>query len=121
MRGFRSKSRRSSFLLILTLMLPVLLSACTWGGNHSPLNPASEPSNLINRLWWIMFWMAVGIEALVAGLVVIFDSADGGMIAATVGTLQQWKAGTLSDAAFWHKCFFDPPETLDGGGNSASQ
>src|SRR4029077_19215601 len=34
-----------------------------------------------------------------AGVVVIFDSADGGMIAATMPTLQQWKAGTLSDSA----------------------
>ncbi len=55
------------------------------------------------------------------GVVVIFDSADGGMIAATLPTLQQWKAGTLSDAAFWHKCFFDPPETFDSAGSGASQ
>src|ERR1700723_2837108 len=41
-----------------------------------------------------------------AGIVVIFDSADGGMIAASFATLQQWKAGTLSDAALWHQCFF---------------
>jgi hypothetical protein len=47
-----------------------------------------------------------------AGIVVIFDSADGGMIAATFTTLQQWKAGTLSDAALWHQCFFDPPESF---------
>jgi hypothetical protein len=50
----------------------------------------------------------------VAGIVLIFDAADGGMIAAPVPTLQQWKAGTLSDAALWHQCFFDPPETLAG-------
>jgi len=56
-----------------------------------------------------------------AGIVVIFDSADGGMIAATMSTLQQWKAGTLSDAALWHKCFFDPPETFDSAGSAASQ
>jgi hypothetical protein len=56
-----------------------------------------------------------------AGVVVIFDSADGGMIAATMATLQQWKAGTLSDSALWHKCFFDPPETFDSSGSSASQ
>lgn len=56
-----------------------------------------------------------------AGIVVIFDSADGGMIAATMATLQQWRAGTLSDAALWHKCFFDPPETFDSSGSSASQ
>jgi hypothetical protein len=56
-----------------------------------------------------------------AGIVVIFDSADGGMIAATMATLQQWRAGTLSDSALWHKCFFDPPETFESSGSSASQ
>ena len=55
------------------------------------------------------------------GVVVIFDSADGGMIAATAATLQQWIAGTLSDAALWHNCFFDPPETFDSAGASASK
>lgn len=47
-----------------------------------------------------------------AGVVFIFDSIDGGMIAATLPTVQQWKAGTLSDAALWHRCYFDPPETF---------
>ena len=56
-----------------------------------------------------------------AGIVVIFDSADGGMIAATTATLRQWKAGTLSDPALWHNCFFDPPETFDSSGTSASE
>ena len=72
MRGSRLKpspSRRSSLSLLFALILPVFLSACTWGGNHSPLNPNSDPSHLINRIWWIMFWMAVAIEALVGGLV----------------------------------------------------
>jgi len=55
------------------------------------------------------------------GVVVIFDSADGGMIAATAATLQQWKAGTLTDAALWHKCFFDPPETFDSAAASGSR
>jgi hypothetical protein len=56
-----------------------------------------------------------------AGVVVIFDSADGGMIAATRATLQQWRAGTLSDSALWHQCFLDPPETFDSSGSSASR
>lgn len=56
-----------------------------------------------------------------AGVVVIFDSADGGMIAATMPTLQQWRAGTLSDAALWHKCFFDPPEMFDSTAPSGGQ
>ena len=56
-----------------------------------------------------------------AGVVVIFDSSDGGMMAATLATLQQWKAGKLSDAALWHQCFFDPPETFSESGAAASQ
>jgi hypothetical protein len=60
-------------------------------------------------------------SSALAGIVVIFDSADGGMIAATMPTLEQWRAGTLSDSALWHKCFFDPPETFESSGASASQ
>jgi len=59
-------------------------------------------------------------EAL-AGIVLIFDSVDGGMIAVTSTTLQQWRAGKLSDSALWHHCFFDPPETFDSNGPSGSQ
>lgn len=55
------------------------------------------------------------------GIVVIFDSADGGMIAATAATLQQWKSGTLTDSALWHACFFDPPETFDSSAPSGSK
>lgn len=47
-----------------------------------------------------------------AGVVMIFDSIDGGMIAMTLPTVQQWKAGKLTDAALWHSCYFDPPETF---------
>ena len=56
-----------------------------------------------------------------AGIVVIFDSADGGMIAATTPALQQWKAGKLSDSALWHQCYFDPPETFDFTAPSGGQ
>ena len=53
-----------------------------------------------------------------SGVVLIFDSVDGGMIAATLPTVQQWKAGTLSDSALWHQCYFDPPETFSIPGSS---
>jgi hypothetical protein len=56
-----------------------------------------------------------------AGIVLIFDSVDGGMIAATVPALQEWRAGTLSDSALWHRCFFDPPETFDAGAPSGGR
>jgi len=56
-----------------------------------------------------------------AGVVLIFDSVDGGMIAATLPTVQQWKAGTLSDAALWHQCYFDPPETFSINSQAGGQ
>jgi hypothetical protein len=56
-----------------------------------------------------------------SGLVLIFDSADGGMVAATLTSIERWKAGALSDAALWHQCFFDPPETFAVPGASGSQ
>jgi hypothetical protein len=56
-----------------------------------------------------------------SGIVLIFDSADGGMVAATFASIRQWKAGALTDSALWHQCFFDPPETFSATGASASQ
>ncbi len=47
-----------------------------------------------------------------AGVVLIFDAEDGGMVAATRGVLDQWNSGTLSDAAFWKQCYLDPPEIV---------
>lgn len=86
---------------------------------------AKEPSSK-ERLEYVKFLLEKNYTELaskaqdLAGIVLIFDSADGGMIAATLPTLRDWKAGTLSDAALWHQCFFDPPETFDSGA-SASQ
>ncbi|MGB9235334.1 MAG: hypothetical protein WCC04_13040 [Terriglobales bacterium] len=56
-----------------------------------------------------------------SGLVLIFDSADGGMIAATLPTIQRWRAGTLTDAAMWHQCYFDPPETFAASNAAGSR
>lgn len=56
-----------------------------------------------------------------SGVVLIFDSADGGMIAATLSSLEQWKAGKLSDSALWHQCFFDPPEAFTVPSSSGGQ
>ena len=55
-----------------------------------------------------------------AGVVLIFDSVDGGMIAITLPTVQQWKAGRLTDAALWHRCYFDPPETFSVSSSAGS-
>ncbi len=52
-----------------------------------------------------------------AGVVLIFDSEDGGMVAATLPALEQWKAGALSDQAFWRRCLLDPPEAFTAKGD----
>jgi hypothetical protein len=51
-----------------------------------------------------------------AGIVLIFDSADGGMVAVTLPVLREWKAGTLSDEGLWRRCYFDPPEMFHAAG-----
>jgi hypothetical protein len=60
-------------------------------------------------------------SSTLAGIVLIFDSADGGMIAATLPAMQKWRAGILSDSAFWRQCFFDPPELGGADDGSASR
>ena len=47
--------------------------------------------------------------AAVEGVVVIFDSADGGIIASTASSVQQFTSGALSRDAFWRVCYLDPP------------
>jgi hypothetical protein len=46
------------------------------------------------------------------GIVVVFDSADGGQIAAALSSVKALANRTLSDAAFWRQCSLDPPESF---------
>jgi hypothetical protein len=55
---------------------------------------------------------APGAGAAIDGVVVIFDSQDGGMAATTLATLQQWRAGHLPDEAFFRRSWRDPPEAF---------
>lgn len=55
-----------------------------------------------------------GLAAGAAGLVLMFDAEDGGMVAATRAALEEWNSGKLSEAEFWKQCFLDPPEILGG-------
>ena len=50
--------------------------------------------------------------APVAGVVVIFDSADGGQIAATTASVKLLNNGNISDDQFWGQCSLDPPEAF---------
>jgi hypothetical protein len=51
-------------------------------------------------------------EASIAGVVVIFDSADGGQASSTLASLKLWRAGKIPESAFWDKCSLDPTETF---------
>jgi hypothetical protein len=49
----------------------------------------------------------------VAGVVVVFDTPDGGQIAVTLETLRLWQGGSLSESSFWEQCSIDPPELFE--------
>jgi hypothetical protein len=90
------------------------------------VNESASDSGLIMRLEFAKAQIDKNYSELdksgtLAGIVLVFDSADGGMIAATLPAMQQWKAGALSDSAFWHQCFFDPPEMSASGGTSGGR
>ena len=91
------------------------------------VDESSKSAGLTERLEYSKFLLEktymeiIEKKQEIQGIVLIFDSADGGMIAATAPVLQQWRAGTLTDSALWHKCFFDPPETFDSAGSSGSK
>jgi hypothetical protein len=48
----------------------------------------------------------------VEGIVVIFDSADGGIVAATRASVQQMASGSLSRDNFWKQCYLEPPDAF---------
>jgi hypothetical protein len=54
--------------------------------------------------------------APVEGVVVIFDSADGGILGATFGNVQQLAEATLSKENFFKQCYVDPPEAFAASG-----
>jgi hypothetical protein len=48
----------------------------------------------------------------VDGVVIVFDSADGGQIATTLSGLKQLADGAISEGAFWKQCSLDPPDSF---------
>lgn len=73
----------------------------------------TEPKlNLVKTVLKQSFGDVAKATPPVAGVVVILDSQDGGMAAATMAALQQWRAGHLPDGAFWKRCLLDPVETF---------
>ena len=48
----------------------------------------------------------------VDGIVVVFDSADGGQIAAQLPSVKDLANRTLTESLFWKQCSLDPPESF---------
>ncbi len=48
----------------------------------------------------------------VEGIVVIFDSADGGIIGCSLLDSQQLASGALAQENFWKRCYIDPPDAF---------
>jgi hypothetical protein len=48
----------------------------------------------------------------VEGLVIIFDSADGGIVGSTLLNAQRLAAGSLTQEDFWKLCYLDPPNAF---------
>jgi hypothetical protein len=48
----------------------------------------------------------------VDGVVIVFDAADGGQIAATIAAIKGLVDGSLAPAEFWRQCSLDPPESF---------
>jgi hypothetical protein len=48
----------------------------------------------------------------VDGIVVVFDSSDGGQIAATLASVKQLAEKSISDGAFWRACSLDPADAF---------
>ena len=56
-------------------------------------------------------------EPEIRGVVLIFDSADGGIIGATLEDIRQMAGKELSRDNFWKHCFLDPPEAFRAASN----
>jgi hypothetical protein len=76
------------------------------GGSTS----ASEKKSFAKEMFLKAYAEQKAATPPIAGVVVLFDSADGGQVAATTASLQKLEDGSVTGAAFWKQCSLDPPE-----------
>jgi hypothetical protein len=48
----------------------------------------------------------------VEGVVVIFDAADGGIVAAPIAAIEKYSSGGLARDAFWAQAYLDPRDAF---------
>jgi hypothetical protein len=54
------------------------------------------------------------------GAVVIFDSADGGIIGCSLPDARELAGGSLTQEIFWKRCYMDPPDAFQSSNPQAS-
>jgi hypothetical protein len=69
-----------------------------------------EKRNFVKELFLRVSKEHSETDTVTVGVVVVFDSPDGGQASATLASLAQWQQGKLSEPAFWQACSLDPPE-----------
>jgi hypothetical protein len=74
---------------------------------------ASEKRQYSKELFQKAWKEANLVQNKLAGVVVMFDTPDGGEVATTLAPLKQWMEGRLSETLFWRQCSVDPPELFD--------
>jgi hypothetical protein len=79
---------------------------------HSRETGAAAKLNFAASLFQRSSRASTPTAASAEGVVIIFDSADGGIIAGTTSSVQQFASGALSRDAFWKLCYLDPPDAF---------
>ena len=75
-----------------------------------PFTSASQKKSFAKEMFLKAYAEQKSATPAVDGVVVLFDSADGGQVAATMASLQKLEDGSLAGSAFWKQCSLDPPE-----------
>jgi hypothetical protein len=75
-----------------------------------PFTSASQKKSFAKEMFLKAYAEQKSATPAVDGVVVLFDSADGGQVAATMASLQKLEDGSLAGPAFWKQCSLDPPE-----------
>jgi hypothetical protein len=79
------------------------------GGDASATVPGRQKLEYAKRVFAERYPDLLHSQAHAAGVVIIFDMADGGVAAATVESIRQWREGQLADADFLRRCSVNPP------------
>jgi len=82
-------------------------------GSSDPATAGRNKMNMAKSLFRKTYPEIAQSSAPIDGVVIVLDSADGGMAAVTLSVLQRWNEGKLSDEAFWKQCWFDPPGAFE--------